>query len=102
MPATKMMHIRVDETLRDQAVATFSAMGLDMSAAIRLYLQRVVTDEAIPFEIKVPNALTRAAIEEARRMGRAQFNDAESLFDHLDGQPPTAQKRKTRRVAEVV
>ena len=44
-------------------------------------------DKALPFELKVPNAETRAAIEESRAIMKARgarFNDAQELFDALD------------------
>ena len=36
-------------------------MGLSVSEAVRLFLGRVVIDQALPLEMKVPNAETRAA-----------------------------------------
>jgi DNA-damage-inducible protein J len=41
-------------------------MGLSMSDAVHLFLRRVVAEQAFPLELKVPNAKTRAAMEESR------------------------------------
>ena len=41
-------------------------MGLSVSDAVRLFLRRVVVDQAFPLELKVPNAQTQAAIAESR------------------------------------
>jgi DNA-damage-inducible protein J len=60
-------------------------MGLSMSDAVRLFLKRVVADQALPIELKVPNAETRAAMEEARTLRRARFATADALFDDLNG-----------------
>jgi antitoxin component of RelBE/YafQ-DinJ toxin-antitoxin module len=35
---------------------------------VRLFLRRVVIDQAFPLELKVPNAQTLAAMEESRAM----------------------------------
>lgn len=43
-------------------------MGLSMSDAVRLFLRRVVIDQAFPLQLKVPNAETLAAMEESRAM----------------------------------
>lgn len=43
-------------------------MGLSMSDAVRLFLNRVVIDQAFPLELKVPNTETRAAMQESRAM----------------------------------
>jgi len=43
---------------------------------------RVVNDQALPLELKVPNAKTRAAMKEARAMARARtarFDSADAL-----------------------
>ena len=87
MAATTMVHIRVDETLKTQAVDTLAAMGLSLSGAVRVFLMRVVAEQGLPFALKAPNAETRAAMAEADRIVKtrcARFADAEALFDALD------------------
>jgi DNA-damage-inducible protein J len=47
----------------------------------------VVNDQAFPLELKVPNAQTRAAMEESRSMMKARsarFQSADALFDDLE------------------
>ena len=68
--ATSMLHVRIDEGLKEPATATLAAMGLTASDAVRLLFHRVVADQAFPFELRVPNAETRAAMEEARAISR--------------------------------
>jgi DNA-damage-inducible protein J len=85
--ATTMVHIRVEETLKAQAAETLATMGLSLSDAVRVFLTRVVAEQGLPFELKAPNAETRAALAEAEAMIRARnarFNSAEALFDALD------------------
>ena len=88
MPAqTSMLHIRVEDDIKEQANAALSAMGLSMSDAVRLFLRRVVIDQAFPLELKVPNAETRAAMEESRAMmaaRRARFASADEMFADLE------------------
>ena len=85
MPAqTTMLHVRVDETTKAQATKALEAMGLSVSDAVRLFLRRVVSDQALPFEIKVPNARTRAAMAEADEMVRARFATADAMFADLE------------------
>ena len=83
---TSMLHIRVDDDIKDQATQALAAMGLSMSEAVRLFLHRVVVEQAFPLELKVPNAETRAAMQESRALiaqGRARFATADALFDDL-------------------
>lgn len=84
---TSMLHIRVDDDMKEQATVALTAMGLSMSDAVRLFLRRVVADQGFPLELKVPNAETRAAIEASRAMmadRRARFASADELFDDLE------------------
>ncbi|OGB66230.1 MAG: damage-inducible protein, partial [Burkholderiales bacterium RIFOXYC12_FULL_60_6] len=78
-----MLHIRVEDDIKEQATQALTAMGLSVSDAVRLFLRRVVIDQAFPLELKVPNAETRAAMEESRAMmaaPRARFASADELF----------------------
>jgi DNA-damage-inducible protein J len=78
-----MLHIRVDEETKEHASAALDAMGLSVSEAVRVFLRRVAVEQAIPFPLKLPNAVTHAAMEEARTMSRARFRTAEALIDGL-------------------
>ena len=64
MPAEAVVRARIDKQVKAEAAAVLEAMGLSLSDAIRLLLVRVAKDKALPFEVKVPNAETRAAIAE--------------------------------------
>jgi DNA-damage-inducible protein J len=84
---TSMLHVRVDDETKVQATQTLAAMGMSVSDAVRLFLRRVVVDQAFPLELKVPNAETRAAMDESRAMmasHRARFANADALFDDIE------------------
>ena len=87
MAQSSMLHIRIDDETKTQATEALAAMGLSMSDAVRILLKRVVNDQAFPLELKVPNAETRAAMEEARAMMKARqarFESADTLLDELE------------------
>lgn len=88
MPAqTSMLHIRVEDDIKEQATQALTAMGLSVSDAVRLFLRRVVIEQAFPLELKVPNAQTQAAMAESRAMmaaRRARFASADELFADLE------------------
>jgi len=81
--ATEMVHVRLDERTKAQAAAALELMGLSISEAVRIFLHRVAVEQAIPFAIKVPNAATRAAMEEARTLSQARYAHSGALFDAL-------------------
>ena len=87
MAHTSMLHVRVDDDTKEKATEALNAMGLSVSDAVRLFLRRVVADQAFPLELKVPNAETRAAMAEAdeiARTRRARFATADDLIADLE------------------
>lgn len=87
MMATSMLHVRMDDELKAKATAALDAIGLSTTDAVRLLFHRIVADQAFPLELKVPNAETRAAMEESRRImedGRLRFADADAMFASLE------------------
>lgn len=87
MAHSTMLHVRVDEEIKAQASEALASMGLSVSDAVRILLKRVVSDQAFPLELKVPNAQTRAAMEEARAMTKeraARFDSVDALVDELE------------------
>lgn len=87
MAGSTMLHVRVDDEVKAQATEALAAMGLSVSDAVRILLKRVVSDQAFPLELKVPNTQTRAAMEEARatmNARAARFASADALLDDLE------------------
>ena len=81
--ATTMVHIRVDEKVKEKAAETLAAMGISVSDAVRMLLVRVAAEKALPFEVKVPNATTVKAMKAADRGRGKRFKNAEALLKDL-------------------
>lgn len=86
-----MVHVRLDGKVKAAAEKALAAMGLSISDAVRVLLMRVAVERALPFAVKVPNAATRAAVDEARRGGLRSFRSVDELMADLDA--PDASKR---------
>lgn len=82
--ASTMVHIRVDEKLKQEACAALEDMGLSLSDAVRLLLVRVAAEKALPFEIRVPNKSTIYAMEEVKSGKMETFASIASLMANLD------------------
>jgi len=80
---TAMIHVRIDQDLKLKASATLDAMGLSVSEAVRVFLTRVATDQAFPFELRVPNADTVAAMEAGDRGEVVKFGSFKELMADL-------------------
>ena len=57
---------------------------LTSSEAMRLFLYQIVQQRGLPFEVKIPNAETIAAIEELDTGMGIRVNSVEELFDDAD------------------
>jgi len=67
--STTNINVRVDADLKQQADTLFHDLGLNMSAAITMFLKSAVSCDGIPFDVKrVPNAETRTALAEYDQM----------------------------------
>ena len=82
--ATEMVHVRIDRRVKERASKTLAAMGLSVSDAVRVLLTRVAAEKALPFEVKVPNAATAAAMQEARKGKLPAFNTVSDLMADLN------------------
>ena len=84
MPATEMVHVRIDKRIKTKAAKTLASMGLSVSDAVRVLLTRVAVEKALPFDVKVPNAKTAAAIQEARAGKLPSFRNVSDLMADLN------------------
>lgn len=44
------LSIRIEEKLKKDANKTFSALGIDMSSAVKMFLNQVVIEQGLPFK----------------------------------------------------
>lgn len=98
MSTPTQLHIQIDEETRSQASKALTSLGLSVSDAVRILLKRIARDQEFPLELKIPNAETRAAMEEARTMAASCFNSAADLFDALE---KDSQKQEGRIAASL-
>jgi len=86
MATTRTIRVRIDEDLSQNAIAVLEPLGLTMSDALRILLQRVAATGAFPLELDTPNAETRAALDEAAAIlaaRKARFTDPDALLADL-------------------
>ncbi len=81
--SSAMVHVRVDEKVKLKAAATLKKMGMSVSDAVRMMLVRVAAEEALPFEVRVPNATTVKAMQAADRKEGKRFRSAEGAIRGL-------------------
>jgi DNA-damage-inducible protein J len=84
MAALDTVRARIDADLKRDATAALAEMGLTLSEAIRLLLVRVAAEKALPFDVRTPNAKTRAAITAADRGELTPFDNVDDLLADLN------------------
>lgn len=67
---TTNLNIRVTKPVKTEAEEIFNSLGLTMTTAINIFLRTAIREKGIPFplQLKTPEDITRAAIEEGRQM----------------------------------
>ena len=75
---------RIEPDLKENATRVLASCGLNISDAVRLFLRQVVAQNGLPFEVKAPNAVTIAAMEEADSGHLPHFGSVQELFDDLE------------------
>ncbi|WP_081074299.1 type II toxin-antitoxin system RelB/DinJ family antitoxin [Burkholderia multivorans] len=84
-PKSADVRIRLEPELKEEAARVLADNGLTVSDAMRLFLRKVVAVKGLPFDVRVPNAVTLEAMAETEaRKGGARFSSAKELFDELE------------------
>jgi DNA-damage-inducible protein J len=83
-PLTTMIHIRVNQDLKTLASDTLDEMGLSLSDAVRLLLKRIAVEKALPFDIRVPNAQTVAAMRAGDRGEVSRASSVAAMMAELN------------------
>ena len=70
--ATTPTQIRIDSTIKEEATALFSELGMDMSSAVNIFLRQCILRGGLPFPVELPkyNQETLEAMAEARKISR--------------------------------
>ena len=79
MARTETIRARVEPELKQEAEAVLKSLGLNASEAITLFYRQIALRRGLPFEIRLPNATTRAALREAMEGKATAWSDLEAL-----------------------
>jgi DNA-damage-inducible protein J len=80
---TDMIRVRIDPTLKDEAEQILGKLGLSSSDAIRLFYSQITLTEGLPFPVKIPNAETRQAMNEADAGEGNRYASAAEMFKKM-------------------
>lgn len=88
MAKTQILHIRVEPKVKEKAEETLNDLGLSISEAINVFLNQVILNEGIPFEIRKNryNNITIKAMEDIKKGKNLSntFDSVDKMFEELD------------------
>jgi DNA-damage-inducible protein J len=64
MNKSAMIRARVDPNLKNEVEDVFEQLGLSATEAITLFYQQVKLNRGLPFDVRVPNAVTQRTFAE--------------------------------------
>jgi len=87
-----VVQVRIDETVKSQAVAVLNNLGMDTSTAINVFFRQVIAENGLPFQPKQAkfNIETHAAIKESDEMVKngtgKRYTSVDDLFKDALGE----------------
>jgi DNA-damage-inducible protein J len=85
MAATETIQIRVDHKTKEKVTHILENLRLNMSDAIKMYLQQIILNNGIPFEVRIPNRKTLKTMAKVNAgIGLHEVADADELLKELN------------------
>ena len=87
--STVNVTIRMDESLKKQADALFSELGMNMTTAFTIFTKQAIREQGIPFNIELTSSVqTLAALEEVKAMKKdhslgKSYSDVHEMVEDL-------------------
>jgi DNA-damage-inducible protein J len=84
MTKTATVRARVEPHLKDEAERVFRELGLSTTQAITIFYRQVELRKGLPFEVAIPNEITRRTFEDTDA-GRNLIicDNADDMFEKL-------------------
>jgi DNA-damage-inducible protein J len=85
MAKTAIIQTRVDPAVKYNAQIILKELNISMSEAISMYLSQITLHKGIPFEIKLPNEITKKTLMDSENgKGLHKADSVDALFQELD------------------
>jgi DNA-damage-inducible protein J len=83
---TDYIRVRIEPELKRETEAVLAEVGLSMTDAVRLYCRRIVMDGGIPFDLRIPNAETIAAMQEDLSQAK-RYDSVREMMEEILSEP---------------
>ena len=90
MAKTAYIAARIEPKLKKSAEGVLHKLGVSTTDAITIFMQQVVIRKGLPFDVRIPNAETRAALAEIEAGGGERFDGTtKQVLGHILGKGRT-------------
>ena len=86
---TQTLNVRINKDTKKQAQKVFEELGLDLSSAIKLFLNKAIVTKSIPFEVRTVNGYTPKyeaqllkELEDMKKNGK-RYSSTKEMFEDL-------------------
>ncbi|MEO5333189.1 MAG: type II toxin-antitoxin system RelB/DinJ family antitoxin [Magnetococcus sp. YQC-5] len=80
MSKTGMIRARIEPSVKQDAEEILKDLGLSVTEAITLFYRQIVMHRGLPFQVRIPNETTRAAMQDALDgINLAEWTDLDAL-----------------------
>lgn len=78
------INARIEPALKHQTEEILHSLGLSRAEAIRMFYTQICLKKGLPFEVKLPNNETLAAIQELESGKGTQYNSMEEVWSDVN------------------
>lgn len=86
MSRVASIHARIDPMLKHDAEEILHKLGLNTSQAINAFYAQIVHVRGIPFDLKLPNQETIAAMKELDSGQLKTYDSMQDLWNEIDNE----------------
>lgn len=94
----ELLQVRVDKETKAQATELFTALGMDLSTAIRAFLKKAISEGGMPFDLRLKNQRRDffQAVEAMRETSEANGN-SDMTLEEINAEIAAARKERKKR-----
>jgi DNA-damage-inducible protein J len=85
MSKTASVRARIEPELKTEVEGILSELGLTVSETVQLLYRQIKLRRGVPFEVRVPNALTARTLKASKKgKGVKRFHSKKELYADLE------------------
>lgn len=84
MTRATTVQARIEPALKEMGDAILKKIGITASQAINALYAQIVMRKGLPFELKIPNRATQAAMDELEHGGGKSFPTFQAMINDLE------------------